>query len=260
MARFDRSDAPSPLRRRRGLAAALLVLPLLAGCKEDLYSGLSEREANEMAALLMRAGIDVDRVADDDAQNTVRVEASQLADAVEILSARGYPKREFATIGEVFQGNGFILSPTEERARLIYALSEELSQTVSDIDGVLTTRIHVVLPDADPLAREPTPSSASVFIRHDERAGLGDLLPQIKMLIANSIEGLTYENVSVVLVPVAVPQIAVPPQAPVEGAGIAANVRNSGIGLAALGALLAMVLFGRRAGAAARRSAGAPRE
>jgi len=50
---------------------------------------------------------------------------------------------------------------------MIYALSEELSRTVSEIDGVISARVHVVLPENDPLRRDLVPSSASVFIRHD---------------------------------------------------------------------------------------------
>jgi len=105
-------------------------------------------------------------------------------------------------MGEVFKGSGLIASPTEERARFVYALSEELSRTISDIDGVLSARIHVVLPKNDLLRQDTTPSSASVFIRHDARAPMKNLLPQVKMLVANSIEGLSYEKVSVVLVSV----------------------------------------------------------
>ena len=58
---------------------------------------------------------------------------------------------------------------------LIYALSEELSRTVSEIDGVISARVHVVLPENDPLRRDLVPSSASVFIRHDTSLPVNDL-------------------------------------------------------------------------------------
>jgi type III secretion protein J len=60
--------------------------------------------------------------------------------------------------------------------------------------------VHVVLPRNDPLRHDQVPSSASVFIKHDARTDIAALLPQIKTLIANSVEGLTYDKVAVVFV------------------------------------------------------------
>lgn len=66
---------------------------------------------------------------------------------------------------------------------------------------MIAARVHLVLPKSDPLKDEEKPSSASVFIKHEADAKVSSLLPQIKSLVANSIEGLTYERVSVVFVP-----------------------------------------------------------
>jgi len=66
---------------------------------------------------------------------------------------------------------------------------------------VLSARVHVVLPENDPLRQQLIPSSASVFVRHKASAQLADQVPQIKMLVANGIAGLTYDKVSVILVP-----------------------------------------------------------
>ncbi|UPJ51778.1 type III secretion inner membrane ring lipoprotein SctJ [Bradyrhizobium sp. 200] len=189
------------------LSALALVFCTLAGCQAELYSKLGEREANDMIALLHKHGIAAERSFAKDGTNQIKVEESQLAQAIDILKANGLPRRTFTNMGEVFKSSGLISSPTEERARFIYALSEELSRTISDIDGVLSARIHVVLPKNDLLRQDATPSSASVFIRHDARAPLKSLLPHVKMLVANSIEGLSYEKVSVVLVPVERPSI-----------------------------------------------------
>ncbi|MDQ8726886.1 type III secretion system inner membrane ring lipoprotein SctJ [Bradyrhizobium sp. LHD-71] len=184
------------------VAILALVFSTLAGCQAELYSKLGEREANDMIALLHKNGISVERSFAKDGTSQISVDESQLAQAIELLKANGLPRQTFTNMGEVFKSSGLISSPTEERARFIYALSEELSRTISDIDGVLSARIHVVLPKNDLLRQDATPSSASVFIRHDARAPLKSLLPHVKMLVANSIEGLSYEKVSVVLVPV----------------------------------------------------------
>jgi type III secretion protein J len=202
--RARESLRPSARRQGRtgGLATWAAILLALAGCKTELYTGLDEREANEMIALLIKNGIDADRVRAKDGSSSLHVGGSRFAEAVDLLKANSYPRERFANMGEVFKTSGLIASPTEERARFIYALSQELARTINDIDGVITARIHVVLPKNDLLRQDATLSSASVFIRHDARVPLKQLLPQIKMLVANSIEGLAYEKVSVVFVPV----------------------------------------------------------
>lgn len=156
-----------------------------------------------MVAILLNHGISATRISDKSGLSTIRVDDSQIADAVTILHAAHYPRTAFENMGEIFQQKGMISSPTAERARFLYALSQELSRTLSDIDGVLTARIHIVLPQNDPLAEGGKPSAAAVFIRYDNHVDIQKLLPQIKMLVANSIEGLSYNNVSVVMLPVA---------------------------------------------------------
>ena len=182
---------------------AVLVFGLafaLSGCKGELYSRLSEKEANLIISRLLHNGIAADRVQAKDGSNTVRVEQERFADAVTLLNASGLPRAKFEDMGSVFSSNGLVSSPTEERARLVHALNQELARTIMEIDGVIAARVHVVLPKNDPLRHDQVPSAASVFIKHDARTEVAALLPQIKTLIANSVEGLTYDKVAVVFV------------------------------------------------------------
>ncbi|MDE5465408.1 type III secretion system inner membrane ring lipoprotein SctJ [Bradyrhizobium sp. CSS354] len=188
--------------RRFRILVALPVLLSLAGCKVDVYTKVQEREANEMLALLLRKGVDAVRIVAKDGTSVIQVEEKQLAFSIDLLNGEGFPRQTFKNLGEVFKGSGLVASPVEERARYVYALSEELSRTINDIDGVLSARVHVVLPKNDLLRQDATPSSASVFIRHGSNVRLSALLPQIKMLVANSIEGLSYDKVAVVFVSV----------------------------------------------------------
>lgn len=198
--------ASSP-RRLRGVALLLAVLATLAlgACKEQLYSGLTEREANDMLALLLRNGIGASKSSDKDGAVTLEVDQKQLADAVDLLRTHGFPREQFDTVGQVFAKQGLVSSPTEDHVRLVYALSQELNDTLSRIDGVLSARVHVVMPEVSANPNSSTaPSSAAVFIRYQDTFDLGQLVPQVKTLVANSIEGLTYDQVSVALFPVAV--------------------------------------------------------
>jgi type III secretion protein J len=185
---------------RAGLLA-LCVLGL-AACNLELYANLDQRQANDIVATLFREGIPAERVRGANGKYAVNVDGGRFAEAVSVLNDHGLPKQDFASLGEVFKNDGIVASPVQERAQMIYALSQELARTISDIDGVLTSRVHLVLPENDPLRQQLIPSSASVFIRHLSNAAIGDLVPQVKLLVANGIAGLSYDKVSVVLVPV----------------------------------------------------------
>ncbi|MGX1346056.1 type III secretion system YscJ/HrcJ family lipoprotein [Bradyrhizobium japonicum] len=143
-------------RRLRVFLAMPLLLSLI-GCKTDLYTKIQEREANEMLALLLGKGVDAVRVVAKDGTSTIQVEEKQLAYSIDLLNVEGLPRQSFKNLGEVFKGSGLVASPIEERARYVYALSEELSRTISDIDGVLSARVHVVLPKNDLLRQGATP-------------------------------------------------------------------------------------------------------
>lgn len=206
--------SPAPRYAKAGLVVAAALF--LCGCQTELYSALPEQEANEMLASLLRAGLTATKVQAKDGSDTLLIDEKQFATAVELLRVLGLPRTKFSTINDVFQPSGLIASPIQEQARLLWALGQELSHTVSQIDGVLTARVQIVLPDNDLLKRDSTPSSASVFIRYDDASEVPNLVPQIKMLVANSVQDLKYDKVSVVLVPV--PHVAVPvPPAPPPG-------------------------------------------
>lgn len=206
-----RQVAKSPVAR----LAVLLALLALAGCKTELYSALPEPEANEMIALLMQRNIVADKVMAKDGTDMIMVEKSRFAEAVDTLRDAGFPRKTFESMGDVFKSGGLVASPMQERARFLYALGQELSATVSQIDGVLSARVAVVLPENDILDRSPTPSSASVFVRYDAASSVDHLVPQIKMLVADSVQGLSYDKVSVILVPAvrpALPPVAMAPR------------------------------------------------
>jgi type III secretion protein J len=183
------------------LAAAALVLAL-AGCGRtvELFSNVSESEANEVLAALSKADITAQKVAGKDGAVTLTVDQSNIAHAIEVLNAEGLPQERRATMGDVFRKEGLISSPLEERARYLWALSQELSGTISQIDGVLRARVHVVLPERSTGGEPALPSSAGVFVKYRRGANLEDAVPQIKRLVASSIPGLTVDKVSVVLV------------------------------------------------------------
>ncbi|HYD63751.1 MAG TPA: type III secretion inner membrane ring lipoprotein SctJ [Noviherbaspirillum sp.] len=199
-----------------GLMLFVLVLSALGGCKSELYTNITEPEANEMVAVLAAGGMRSAKVSPDGKTWSVLVEESDIPKALSALRAQGLPRDRTQSLGDIFKKEGLVSTPSEERIRFIYAISQELSHTLAQIDGVITARVHVVIPANDPLAERIIPSSASVFIKHRPSLNTKLISAAVKTLVHRSIEGLTYENIGVVFFPADTFQETVPPDNPFD--------------------------------------------
>lgn len=198
----DRAGGTARRARARRAAVTLSLALLLAACGgQQIHTGLTENEANEIVAALGTAGISATKAAGEKETWSVDVAQGDFARAVEVLRTNGLPREDFETLGTVFKKEGFTSSPLAERARLIFGLSQELSHTISDMDGVVQARVHLTMPEADPISHQAEPSSASVFVKYRPGFNLRNQTAAIKSLVTNGVEGLTYDRVSVVMVP-----------------------------------------------------------
>ncbi|GEM_PF-1548291 len=189
-------------RRLVRLAAACMAFVLLAACKVPLHSGLQEREANEMLGKLLEYNIDAAKQTDKDNLVTLMVDEAQFGEAVDLLKRFGLPRPDYETMGEVFTGDGLVASPVTEWARFNFALSQELSNMVSSIPGVISAQVHIANPRKEtPFDEVPLPS-ASVLALVSRDAMTAELVPQIKQLVAFSVEKIDYDRVGVVVSPV----------------------------------------------------------
>jgi type III secretion protein J len=176
-------------------AVVLLCTLLLSGCGDntDLFSGLPETDANEVVAKLSGMHISASKRTDKKGVAIV-VSASDINRAVRILDAAGLPKKSRTSLGEIFKKEGVISTPLEERARYIYALSQELEATLSQIDGVVVARVHVVLPERIAPGERVQPASAAVFIKHTTALVPDSVQGRILQLIASSLPGMAGES------------------------------------------------------------------
>lgn len=180
-----------------GLAGAAACL--LTGCNQEttLHSQLEERQANLVMAALLDSGISCRKTEGEENHWNVIINDRDFARAVNLLEKRGLPQRNYQGISEAFKKSGMVSSPSEERIRFMDALAQDLSRTISGIDGVVDARVHIVLPENDPFAKNSLPSSAAVAIRSRWDADIEGLIPQIKNLVRNAIEGLQYDKITV---------------------------------------------------------------
>ena len=156
-------------------------------------SGLNEQEANEVLSALLEKGVLAEKLKGKD-ELSIQTADSDIARALAALSAKGLPRRRLNRMGEVFQKDSMISSPVEEKARYLYALSQELESTLSLIDGVINARVHIVLPDRISIGEAVMPASAAVFIKHDADMQTQGLMQKIKKIVAASIPSLAQEN------------------------------------------------------------------
>lgn len=184
------------------LVFAGILFAFVSACdtRVELISSVSESEANEALAALLDGGVKASKIPGKEGMVSLDVAQNDVSKAIGILRVEGLPRERYAKMGEIFRKEGLISSPLEERARYIWALSQEISSTLSQIDGVIKARVHVVLPERSAGGDPSLPSSAAVFIKHKTGVNLEDSVAQIKRLVANSIPGLSGEKVSVILI------------------------------------------------------------
>jgi type III secretion protein J len=188
---------------------SLLVLALtLSGCmSHEVASGLGEQDAQEIVVVLKENGLDaaavrsagVDRNTAPSWTVTVRGGSQNTVLAWRVLQESGLPRQKVKGLEEVFSSTGMIPTASEEKARLLMALSGELSRTLKSVQGVVDARVQIVLPDNSPLLDRSqwSPPTSSVLIKYR-----GSQFPlsqdEVKSLVARGIEGLQADNVAVV--------------------------------------------------------------
>ncbi len=193
---------------------SLAALAFLAGCasNESIVNNVQEREANEIVVFLASKGIEAQKVvtptsavggATTNDMYSISVATDKSTDAMALLNRYGLPRRKGTTLLELFAPQGLMSSTREETIRYQAGLAEELRNTIRKIDGVIDADVQISFPDTSvtPLPGTPVPKiTAAVFVKH--QGILEDpnshLEVKIKRLMAGSVNGLDYDNVSVI--------------------------------------------------------------
>jgi type III secretion protein J len=192
----------------------LLLLSLLVSCTshQSIVNNVDEREANEIVVFLASKGISAQKVSAPSAGvgaattvelYSISVAQNQTTEAMALLNRYGLPRKQGTNLLTLFAKSGLMSSEREEAIRYQAGLAEELKNTIRKIDGVLDADVQISFPPTDltlqPNATKPK-ITASVYVKHQ---GIMEdpnshLEIKIKRLVSASVNGLNFEDVSVI--------------------------------------------------------------
>jgi len=188
-------------------------IPLFTSCqsRKIIVNALDEREANEILVFLSNKGIDAVKVQNVGAAGgggtkivlwDISVDSTQSLEAMSYLNQAGLPRRRSQNLLNIFTGAGLVPSEMEQKIRYQAGLAEQIASTIRKIDGILDAEVQISFPEEDPLnpTQKKQPITASVYVKHN---GILDdpnshLTTKIKRLVAASVPGLDYDNVTVI--------------------------------------------------------------
>jgi flagellar M-ring protein FliF len=160
-----------------------------------LYGKLDEGEAAKVIAALDEAKVpyQISR-----SGGSILVPSDKVYQVRMQMAGKGIPRGEGVGF-EIFDKASFGISDFVQRANYARAIQGELARTISQLDEVESARVMIVMPENRLLSDSLRKPTASVFVRIK---GSGQLSPSainsIRFLVANSVEGLQANNVSVV--------------------------------------------------------------
>lgn len=156
------------------LFALAPVLLLVVGCQEQIVHDLSEREANSVISQLSMARLDARKVRQADGRWAISVNKGEMVPALAYIETRRVLTTRDASSAS--NKGGMIPSREEQWFRYERSVSLSIEESLSALPGVLDARVHVNLPDDDPLFGDSARKggSASVLLVVDQRFGADD--------------------------------------------------------------------------------------
>lgn len=212
------------MKKPRGLLPFLCLAILLAltSCetKSTIANNLSERDANEAVVLLSSKGIPASKTpapaaavggTSTEVLWDLVVPGEFVTQALSVLNQAGLPRKKQTTLLDLFGSQGLVPSDLQDRIRYQEGLSDQLSNTIRKMEGVIDADVQISFPQGEEEQKKEL--SASVYVKH---RGILDnpnsiLVTKIKRLVSSSVPGLKIENVSVVTDRAVTADIVYPP-------------------------------------------------
>ena len=204
--------------RRKKCVYRLLLLAILllaTACREPLMHNLKEVEANTIVMHLHAAGVTAQKESQPDGKWSIVVAQTDVVRAMQTLNERRLLRKAPPNNNK---SSSMLASREEQKLQFERTLSSEMEYTLTTMPGVLDARVHLNLPERDPLLGEvldtQSSASASVLLVHEDGAKVDEL--DVRRLVSGA-SGIPVDKIAV-LNSVANMQHLVPSQvAPIAG-------------------------------------------
>lgn len=198
--------------RKRHLSysiVAIIVLVAFVSCGGiALYQNLQEEDANEMLVLLNENNIKANKkkeVRQNETFYSVVVGDKDLSRARELLMQHNLPRRRELGLTGVYKDKGLIPTPDEQKARYLLALKGEIINSLERIPDVVDADVVLNVPtknefaSAEEKAKQRPTASVIIKLKPSETGEPSLTEAKVQEFVANSIEGLSPRDVTVVL-------------------------------------------------------------
>lgn len=160
-----------------------------------LYGRLADGESAKVVAALDDAKVPYKVGA---GGSSILVPADKVHQMRMQLASKGIPRGDGVGF-EIFDKPNFGISDFVQRANYVRAVQGELGRTIGQLDEIESARVMIVLPENRLLLDKDKYATASVFVRVRGNSQLPtQSINSIRFLVANSVEGLKPNHVTVV--------------------------------------------------------------
>lgn len=190
-------------KQRIGLAISAVVVAAIVAIfvhlvakpqYQVLYSGLDPSEGNSIARHLAAQDVPYELSTDG---TTLSVPADRLDKVRLQMAEQGLPHT--GQLGfELFDKPNWGSSDFVERVNYERALEGELERTIETIDGVVSARVHLALPQESLFTSQEQPAKAAVVLRMKGGSPSEDALTGIQHLVASAVPHLSPHDVSII--------------------------------------------------------------
>ncbi len=161
-----------------------------------LFSDLESTDASAIVDRLKAQKINYEVRGDG---RTIAISPPEMVNELRIaLAGEGVPKGGVVGL-EIFEGTNLGTTTFQEKIKFMRGIQGELERTISALDAVMSTRVHITQPEKSVFSKNQAPVTASVLLKLRPGADLTkQQIKGIANLVAGSVEGLTKENVSLI--------------------------------------------------------------
>ncbi len=153
----------------------VVMTTFVAGCDEQILHDLSEQDANKVLSRLSAGSVGAKKVLQSDGRWAISVSRDEIVSALAYLDTNRVLSPRSVSANTASKG-GFVPSREEQWFRYERSVAVSIEDSLGAMLGVLEARVHLNLPETDPLfgMRKENTGSGSVLLVIDARYGAKD--------------------------------------------------------------------------------------